>query len=109
MSDLLLDAQGLGKSYPTDSNPASRLRAWLRLLAGKDVPRSPVLQQIALQVKRGESLGIIGENGQVIDAAETSFPGVLRRPHGTLQRKGTLGALLELGAGFDQGGADART
>lgn len=101
MSDVLLHARGLGKSYPRDSDPRGRLRAWARLLAGRPIARTPVLEGIGIEIKRGESLGIIGENGAGKSTLLKLLSGVLTPSDGTLQRCGSLGALLELGAGFD--------
>ena len=101
MSELLLRAAGLGKSYPRDSDPRGRLRAWARLLTGALIARAPVLAGVDIDIRRGESLGIIGENGAGKSTLLKLLSGVLTPTHGTLERHGTLGALLELGAGFD--------
>ena len=101
MSDVLLRTENLGKSYPRDSDPRGRLRAWARLLAGRAIARAPVLDGVGIEIRRGESLGIIGENGAGKSTLLKLLSGVLTPSTGTLERHGTLGALLELGAGFD--------
>ncbi len=101
MTDALLRTVGLTKSYPRDSDPRRRLGAWARLLAGAPIERVPVLQNVDIEIKRGESLGIIGENGAGKSTLLKLLSGVLTPTAGTLARSGTLGALLELGAGFD--------
>lgn len=101
MSDVLLRTGNLGKSYPRDSDPRGRLRAWARLLAGAPIARAPVLSGVDIEIRRGESLGIIGENGAGKSTLLKLVSGVLTPTTGTLERHGTLGALLELGAGFD--------
>lgn len=108
----LLAVRDLGKSYPSNANPRARFRALLQALAGGDVDRSPVLRDISFEVRRGESLAIIGENGAGKSTLLKLLSGVLNPTTGSVQRAGTLGALLELGAGFDPehtGGQNIRT
>jgi lipopolysaccharide transport system ATP-binding protein len=101
VSDTLLHAQSLGKSYPRDSDARGRFGALLRLLAGRPIPRLPVLAGISLEVRRGESLAIIGENGAGKSTLLKLLSGVIAPTTGSVRRSGRLGALLELGAGFD--------
>ena len=101
MNEPLIRARALGKAYPRDSDARGRFGALLRLLAGLEVPRLPVLEDITLEVKRGESLAIIGENGAGKSTLLKLLSGVVTPTHGSVQRSGSLGALLELGAGFD--------
>lgn len=101
MNSPLLRTQGLGKSYPRDSDARGRLLAFGRVLTGRSLERVPVLSGVTLTINRGESLGIIGENGAGKSTLLKLLSGVLDPTLGTLQRSGSLGALLELGAGFN--------
>lgn len=100
-ASILLSVRDIGKSYPSNANPKARLRALMQALAGGDVERAPVVQGVSLDVRRGESLGIIGENGAGKSTLLKLLSGVLHPTSGTVRRSGSLGALLELGAGFD--------
>ena len=103
MSTPLVELQGLCKSFPTVSRPRDRVKVLLRLLAGREIPthlRADILRDISLVVPRGESLGIIGENGAGKSTLLKLLTGVLRPTHGSVKLHGSVGALLELGAGF---------
>src|SRR5262249_28087878 len=63
-ADFLVETHALGKSYPLVFHARDRLRALLRLLFGRRaIDAIPVLRDVSLRVRRGESLGLIGENG----------------------------------------------
>lgn len=99
--DVLVSLRGVGKRYPLVHRKADRLRAMLRLLAGRrGVADVPVLQGIDLTVRRGESLGVIGENGAGKSTLLKVLTGVLNASEGSVEVRGSIGALLELGAGF---------
>ena len=101
MSDVLIRAHGLGKAYPKVHRNADRLRSLGRLLfksARND--RVDVLRDVDLEVRRGESIGLIGENGAGKSTLLKLVTGVLTPSYGSIDVSGKIGALLELGAGF---------
>jgi lipopolysaccharide transport system ATP-binding protein len=101
LSDVLVKTTGLGKSYPKVHRSADRLRALGRLLfKGRDDDRISVLRGIDLEIRRGESLGLIGENGAGKSTLLKLVTGVLTPTVGSVEVRGEIGALLELGAGF---------
>ncbi|MEZ5465503.1 MAG: ABC transporter ATP-binding protein [Lysobacteraceae bacterium] len=101
MNTPLLSVVDLGKGYPASADPKVRLGALGRALLGIGIPRIPVLSGVSFDVKRGESLGIIGENGAGKSTLLKLISGVLQPTEGQVSRVGSIGALLELGAGFD--------
>ena len=60
------------------------------------------LKDITFQVNKGERLGILGLNGAGKSTLLKIIAGVLKPTEGTVQIKGKVVPLLELGAGFDQ-------
>jgi lipopolysaccharide transport system ATP-binding protein len=97
----LVEARDLGKAYPKVHRNADRLRALGRLLFGAGTgERYEVLRDVNLEVARGESLGLIGENGAGKSTLLKLITGVLTPSNGSVRVNGTIGALLELGAGF---------
>lgn len=98
---VLIEARDLGKTYPRVFRRSDRLRALVRLLLGRGgVGDVPVLRDIDLVVRRGESLGLIGENGAGKSTLLKLLTGVLTPSSGRVVVNGRVGALLELGAGF---------
>lgn len=59
------------------------------------------LKDITLSIQKGESLGIVGLNGSGKSTFLKLVAGVLSPASGTLQVKGNIAPLIELGAGFD--------
>lgn len=105
----LLTLGAVGKAYPIERTAGQQLRnLWARL---RDAPPRHVfhaLSDVSLTVRRGESLGLIGENGAGKSTLMKIIAGVARATSGSVRREGSVAALLELGAGFhpDYSGRD---
>lgn len=109
MTDMLIAATNLGKAYPKAHLAGDRLRALSRLLRGREDPDAQfVVKEVDLSVRRGESIAIIGENGAGKSTLLKLITSVLTPTTGKVEVFGTVGALLELGAGFhpDYSGRD---
>lgn len=59
------------------------------------------LKDINLEVKRGESWGLIGTNGSGKSTLLKLICGILKPYKGTVEVNGNIAPLIELGAGFD--------
>ncbi len=59
------------------------------------------LQDISFEVKRGQSLGLIGLNGSGKSTMLKIIAGVLKPTKGQVAVRGNMAPLIELGAGFD--------
>jgi lipopolysaccharide transport system ATP-binding protein len=98
----LLQIHGLSKDYPRLDHAGDRMRAfWQVLLGGRVRNVVSVLADIDLEVRAGESLGVIGVNGAGKSTLLKIIAGVLEPTTGSVQLTGSVGALLELGAGFN--------
>ena len=102
MSAPLLVARNLHKAFPLHDAGRGNLGDMVRLLLGKPVPKATVLSDISLSVEPGESLGIIGENGAGKSTLLKLLTGVLSPTSGEVEIRCRVGALIELGAGFDR-------
>lgn len=98
---VLASLRGVSKRFPHVSRRSDRARALLALLTGRGLPpATTVLEGIDIEVRRGESLGLIGENGAGKSTLLKVLTGVLAPTEGEVRLTGSVGALLELGAGF---------
>jgi len=59
------------------------------------------VENISLTLKRGDFLGIVGNNGAGKSTLLKAIAGIMQPSKGKLIVEGTVGALLELGTGFD--------
>lgn len=58
------------------------------------------LKDINLDIKKGETIGIIGENGSGKSTLLKLITGILYPDTGDISKKGKIAALIEIGAGF---------
>jgi len=100
MGDVAITLHQVSKSFKQYANPIQRLRGALlgNKALGKDFW---ALQDISLEVRRGETLGIIGRNGAGKSTLLQIICGTLQPSSGQVRVQGRVAALLELGAGFD--------
>jgi lipopolysaccharide transport system ATP-binding protein len=90
---------GVGKAYPIGASPWGALREAItrRVLR----PRQWVLQDVNLSLPPGGSLGVIGPNGAGKSTLLQIIAGTVQPSAGRCCTGGRIGALLELGAGFN--------
>jgi lipopolysaccharide transport system ATP-binding protein len=108
-NDIAISVKNLSKCYEIYSSPSSRLKQFivprLKHLFGKKAVNYYrefwALRDISFEVKRGETVGIIGSNGSGKSTLLQMICGTLTPTMGTVQTQGRVAALLELGAGFN--------
>jgi lipopolysaccharide transport system ATP-binding protein len=101
MSDILIDLSHVSKSYPVVQQGHQQLaHVWSRLRSREPEHVFHALTDISFQVARGQSLGVVGVNGAGKSTLLKLIAGVVTPTSGHFQRRGRVGALLELGAGF---------
>ena len=101
MSDTVVKAENLSKVYKLYKDPIDRLKEALNPFGKKYHHDFYALKDISFEVKKGETIGIIGKNGSGKSTLLKILTGVLTQTSGTCHVRGKISSLLELGAGFN--------
>lgn len=100
MEAVTIDVQNLTKLYKLYEKPSDRIKEALfrHKCYHKDFS---AVDCVSFQVKKGETVGVIGRNGAGKSTLLKMITGVLKPTSGKIWLSGNVSALLELGAGFD--------
>jgi len=107
--NIVIRVQNLSKCYQLYDRPEDRLKQAiyprLRRLLGME-PKNYArefwaLRDVSFEVKKGETVGIIGRNGSGKSTLLQIICGTLAPTDGTVETNGRVAALLELGSGFN--------
>ena len=99
--NLAISVQGVSKIYKLYDKPIDRLKEAVSLTHKSYHRDFFALSDISFDVKKGETVGIIGTNGSGKSTILKIITGVLSPTTGTAEISGNISALLELGAGFN--------
>jgi ABC-type polysaccharide/polyol phosphate transport system ATPase subunit len=97
----IVEARSLSKQYRLFDKPIDRLKEALHPFGRSFHTDFFAVHDVSLSIERGESLAIIGRNGSGKSTLLKLVTGVIAPTSGTLEVKGRVAALLELGAGFN--------
>lgn len=108
-NELAIKVEHLSKTYLIYDQPTDRLKQFvvprLQRLVGQPLATYYrefwALRDVSFEVKKGETVGIIGRNGSGKSTLLQLICGTLNPTGGTVQTNGRVAALLELGAGFN--------
>lgn len=109
MSETLIKVEGVSKKFCKDLKRS--LWYGVKDIGSSLLGAAPVeglrkrefwaVKDINFEVRRGECLGLIGHNGAGKSTLLKMLNGLIRPDEGRIEMKGKVGALIELGAGFN--------
>ena len=107
--DIRIRVDGLSKRYEMYSQPSDRLKQMILPRFQRAMGRSPhayfkefwALRGVSFNVRRGETVGIVGRNGSGKSTLLQMICGTIHPTLGRFEVDGRISALLELGAGFN--------
>lgn len=108
-SDTAIKVEGLSKCFQIYDTPRDRLKQFVlpRIrhafgLKPKNFHREFwALRGVSFEIKRGETVGIVGRNGSGKSTLLQLICGTLSPTKGAIKANGRIAALLELGSGFN--------
>jgi|SaaInlStandDraft_4_1057021.scaffolds.fasta_scaffold06534_1 lipopolysaccharide transport system ATP-binding protein len=108
-SEFAIKINNLSKCYQIYDHPQDRLKQFiyprLQRFSGQDPKQFFrefwALKDVSIEIKKGESIGIVGRNGSGKSTLLQMICGMLNPTSGSIQTKGRIAALLELGSGFN--------
>jgi lipopolysaccharide transport system ATP-binding protein len=107
--DVAIQVTNLSKRYEIYSNPRDRLKQFVlpRVQRQFSQPTTQyfrefwALQDVSFEIKKGQTVGVIGRNGSGKSTLLQMICGTLNPTGGHIQTNGRIAALLELGSGFN--------
>ena len=100
-SDIAISVKNLTKTYRIFGHPGDRIKQALTFGQMRFHKEFTALQDVSFEIKKGETVGIIGRNGSGKSTLLQLICGILKPTSGTVEVNGRVSALLELGAGFN--------
>lgn len=107
--NIAIRVENIKKCYEIYNNPRDRLKQFLlprlKKMFGANVENYFkefwAVDNISFEIKKGQTLGIIGRNGSGKSTLLQMICGTLTPTSGTINTYGRIAALLELGSGFN--------
>lgn len=101
MEDIAIKVDNVSKVYRLYGRQRDRLKDALNLTRKQCYREHFALNSLNFEIKKGETVGIIGTNGSGKSTILKIITGVLNPSEGEVAVNGRISALLELGAGFN--------
>ncbi|MDN8071309.1 ABC transporter ATP-binding protein [Burkholderia vietnamiensis] len=100
-SDVLIRVENVSKVYQIYANPRDRLMQMFWRQHRQLYREFWALRDVSFEVRRGETIGVLGRNGSGKSTLLQIISGTLSPSAGSVEINGKITALLELGAGFN--------
>ncbi|NMF04275.1 ABC transporter ATP-binding protein [Clostridium beijerinckii] len=101
MNNNVITASEISKVYTLYDKPIDRLKESLSITRKEYGVKYHALKDVSFEIKKGDTVGIIGGNGAGKSTLLKIITGVLSPTNGSIDIRGKVSAILELGAGFN--------
>lgn len=103
MSKTMIEVKDVTMRFRMNCDRIMSLKEFVTMaLRGKlEYQEFTALEHISFRVKKGETLGLIGQNGAGKSTMLKVIAGILKPTKGEMIRRGNVAPMLELGSGFD--------
>lgn len=103
LDDILIDVKDVSMMFNLSANKEEGIKEYfINMIKGKvNFTEFWALRNINLQVKRGESLALIGRNGSGKSTLLKTIAGIMKPTRGSIEVHGSIAPLIELRGGFD--------
>lgn len=98
--DIMINVKSLSKKYKRYASVTDGVKELLHPLRKKYHDEFWALKNVTFEIKKGESLGIVGRNGSGKSTLLQIICSILKPTKGEVNVNGRVSALLELGSGF---------
>ena len=99
--DIAISVRNLTKTYRLFGHPGDRIKQAMAFGLRKYHREFTALKDVSFEIRKGETIGIIGRNGSGKSTLLQLICGIIKPTAGAVQVNGRVSALLELGAGFN--------
>lgn len=101
--DIVVDVNEVSMMFNLSSEKVDNFKEYIIKLIKRELLFSEfwALEDISFQIRKGESLGLVGLNGSGKSTMLKIIAGVMKPTKGNVGVYGTIAPLIELGAGFD--------
>ena len=100
MSEVVIDVRNVKKMFRVYRDRGNTLKDRILFAGRRKYEEHWVLNGVSFEVKRGEAVGLIGQNGCGKSTTLKMLTKILYPDEGTIEMKGRVSSLIELGAGF---------
>lgn len=103
MSDNIVEINNVSMMFNLSTEKVDNIKEYLIRLAKRQLSFEKfwAIKNVTFNIRRGESLGIVGLNGSGKSTLLKIIAGVLKPTTGSVSVHGSVAPLIELGAGFD--------
>ena len=100
INDVVISVRNVKKMFRVYRDRGNTLKDQILFATRRKYEEHWVLNGVSFEVKRGEAIGLIGQNGCGKSTTLKMLTKILYPDEGTIEMKGRVSSLIELGAGF---------